>query len=124
MAFEGAYHGDTFGTMVVGARSIFSDVFQDLLFDVDFYPYPDTWDGDKDVLDRENTCLAAIEQKLSNADNGYAGIIIEPLVQGVAGMRMCRAEFLQQLSRITSPKRASLYPDGVVASPAVKSTRS
>jgi adenosylmethionine---8-amino-7-oxononanoate aminotransferase len=111
MAFEGAYHGDTFGTMVVGARSIFSDVFQDLLFDVDF-------------LDRENTCLAAIEQKLSNADNGYAGIIIEPLVQGVAGMRMCRAEFLQQLSRITSPKRASLYPDGVVASPAVKSTRS
>jgi adenosylmethionine---8-amino-7-oxononanoate aminotransferase len=114
MAFEGAYHGDMFGTMSVGARSIFSDVFQDLLFDVDFCPYPDTWDGDRDVLEKETACLAVIRAKLSNGDNGYAGIIIEPLVQGVAGMRMCRPEFLQQLRDLATEFDTLLIFDEVM----------
>jgi adenosylmethionine---8-amino-7-oxononanoate aminotransferase len=114
MAFEGAYHGDMFGTMSVGARSIFSDVFQDLLFDVDFCPYPDTWDGDKDVLEKETTCLAVIRAKLSTGDNSYAGIIIEPLVQGVAGMRMCRPEFLQQLRDLATEFDTLLIFDEVM----------
>jgi adenosylmethionine---8-amino-7-oxononanoate aminotransferase len=114
MAFEGAYHGDMFGTMSVGARSIFSDVFQDLLFDVDFCPYPDTWDGDKDVLEKEAACLAVIRAKLSTGDNCYAGIIIEPLVQGVAGMRMCRTEFLQQLRDLATEFDTLLIFDEVM----------
>ena len=66
LSFEGAYHGDMFGTMAVGARSIFSDVFKDLLFAVDFCPYPDTYDGDLDVLQKEANCLDKIRQNLSN----------------------------------------------------------
>jgi adenosylmethionine---8-amino-7-oxononanoate aminotransferase len=102
LAFEGAYHGDTFGTMAVGARSIFSDVFQDLLFEVDFCPYPDTYDGDVDAIEKEANCLAIIRQHLSDRANCYAGIIIEPLVQGVGGMRICRAEFLQKLRALAT----------------------
>ena len=60
MAFEGADRGDTFGTMVVGARSIFADVFQDLLFEVDFCAYPATWDGDEDTIAKEAHWLAII----------------------------------------------------------------
>jgi adenosylmethionine---8-amino-7-oxononanoate aminotransferase len=114
MAFEGAYHGDMFGTMSVGARSIFSDVFQDLLFDVDFCPYPATWDGDKDVLEKETACLTVIRAKLSTEANCYAGIIIEPLVQGVAGMRMCRPEFLQQLRDLATEHNTLLIFDEVM----------
>ena len=66
LSFEGAYHGDMFGTMAVGARSIFSDVFKDLLFAVDFCPYPNTYDGDLDVLQKEASCLDKIMQNLSN----------------------------------------------------------
>jgi adenosylmethionine---8-amino-7-oxononanoate aminotransferase len=60
MSFEGAYHGDMFGTMAVGTRSIFSDVFKDLLFEVDFCPYPDTYDGDLEILEKEANCLKII----------------------------------------------------------------
>jgi adenosylmethionine---8-amino-7-oxononanoate aminotransferase len=100
LAFEGAYHGDTFGTMAVGDRSIFSDVFQDLLFEVDFCPYPDTYEGDTDAIEMEAHCLAKIRANLSDNYNCYAGIIIEPLVQGAGGMRMCRSEFLQGLREL------------------------
>src|ERR1044071_5804665 len=35
IAFENAYHGDTFGSMSVGARNVFSNAFAPFLFDVD-----------------------------------------------------------------------------------------
>ncbi len=114
MAFEGAYHGDTFGTMAVGARSIFSDVFQDLLFEVDFCPYPATFEGDPNAIDREADCLAIISKNLSEQTNCYAGIIIEPLVQGAGGMRMCRSEFLQQLRQLATEFETLLIFDEVM----------
>lgn len=97
IAFEGAYHGDTFGAMSAGSRTIFSDVFSDHLFDVDFVDYPSTWEGDKSIGDREDAVIENIEQLLSDSPDQYAGIIIEPLVQGAGGMNMCREEFLQKL---------------------------
>jgi adenosylmethionine---8-amino-7-oxononanoate aminotransferase len=114
MAFEGAYHGDMFGTMAVGARSIFSDVFQDLLFEVDFCPYPATDEGDGEAIEQEAKCLEIIRHKLADRPNYYAGIIIEPLVQGVAGMRMCRPEFIQQLRGLATEFDTLLIFDEVM----------
>ncbi len=114
IAFTGAYHGDTFGTMAVGARSLFSRVFQDLLFEVDFCPYPDTYEGDLEVISHEANCLAAIRQQLTAKPNCYAGIIIEPLVQGAGGMRICRPEFLQQLRALASKFDTLLIFDEVM----------
>ncbi len=114
LAFEGAYHGDTFGTMAVGARSLFSEVFQDLLFEVDFCPYPDTYAGDLAVIDREAHCLAEIRDTLSLYPQAYAGIIIEPLVQGAGGMRICRPEFLQGLRSLASEFDTLLIFDEVM----------
>jgi adenosylmethionine---8-amino-7-oxononanoate aminotransferase len=114
MSFEGAYHGDMFGTMAVGNRSIFSDVFQDLLFEVDFCPYPDTWDGDKDAIEKEAKCLEIIRANLASYPNCYAGIIIEPLVQGAGGMRMCRSEFLQELRALVTEFDTLLIFDEVM----------
>lgn len=97
ICFEGAYHGDTFGAMSAGERSVFTNVFQDLLFDVEFLPYPDTWIGDTTVGDREDEIIAELESMLSEDPEMYAGIMIEPLVQGAGGMKMCREDFLQKL---------------------------
>ena len=38
IAFEGAYHGDTFGAMAVGERNIFSEPFNQMLFPVSRVP--------------------------------------------------------------------------------------
>ncbi len=40
LAFKDAYHGDTFGAMSVSGRSIFTNPFNDLLFDVEFIDLP------------------------------------------------------------------------------------
>jgi adenosylmethionine---8-amino-7-oxononanoate aminotransferase len=114
MSFEGAYHGDMFGTMAVGNRSLFSDVFQDLLFEVDFCPYPDTWDEDLEAIEKEANCLEVLRQNLSDFPNSCAGIIIEPLVQGAGGMRMCRPEFLQGLRELATEFDTLLIFDEVM----------
>ena len=40
IAFEGAYHGDTFGAMAVGERNIFSEPFEQMLFPCLLYTSP------------------------------------------------------------------------------------
>ena len=99
ISFEGAYHGDTLGAMSVSHRSVFTDAFRDLLFDVDFIPYPETFEDDADVAEKEARSLAALDRLLVSHADAYAALIIEPLVQGAGGMRMCRPAFLKALQK-------------------------
>jgi len=94
LAFDGAYHGDTFGAMAVGKGSGFFSLFEDLMFEVKALPYPATWVGDDDLETKEEQALAALEVILKTHGDAIAGLIIEPLVQGAGGMRMCRPEFI------------------------------
>jgi adenosylmethionine-8-amino-7-oxononanoate aminotransferase len=112
IAFEGAYHGDMFGTMSVGARSLFSAVFSDLLFDVVFVPFPATYLTDANVEQTEQRSLLALVAQLEQ--QSCAGILIEPLVQGASGMRMCRPEFLQQLRKLADEFHTFLIFDEVM----------
>ena len=98
LAFEGGYHGDTVGAMSVGRGSDFFSTYGSMLFEVGLLPYPQTWDGDADVVSKEQAALAVLDAYLAQHGETLAGVIIEPLVQGAAGMRMCRPEFLQQLA--------------------------
>jgi adenosylmethionine---8-amino-7-oxononanoate aminotransferase len=97
LAFEGAYHGDTLGAMSVGQRSVFTRAFKEVLLDVDFLPYPETWLNDSAVSVKEEKSLAVIDNLLAKNPQSYAALIIEPLVQGAGGMRMCRPQFLRSL---------------------------
>lgn len=99
IAFEGAYHGDTFGAMSVCARSTYSDAFAPMLFEVEFLPFPDTFLGDAEVEVKEAAALAILQEKLQQNPDRYAGVIVEPLVQGAYGMRMGRPQFLQQVQQ-------------------------
>ncbi|QYO63410.1 aminotransferase class III-fold pyridoxal phosphate-dependent enzyme [Leptolyngbya sp. 7M] len=112
IVFSGAYHGDTFGTMAVGARSLFSQVFSDLLFQVEYVPFPATYLGDTTVQSQEDAVLELLKTKLEQLP--YAGILIEPLVQGAGGMRMCRTEFLQRLRQIANQFNTLLIFDEVM----------
>lgn len=97
LSFEGAYHGDTFGAMALGQSSGFHDPFQELLFQVLTVPYPATWEEDEDLILKEQHALNQLESILHQYPNQIAAMIIEPLVQGSSGMRMCRTEFLKQV---------------------------
>ena len=87
IAIDGAYHGDTFGSMSVGDRSIFSKPFSPYLFDVTFIDFP-TKEHEAKV----------ISQFKSYIDQGEVGIFIyEPLIQAAGGMRIYSADVLGQL---------------------------
>ncbi len=87
LAFNNAYHGDTFGAMAVSGRSAFTAAFDSLLFEVEFIDLPD----------KEN--LANLKSHISNLRSELACFIFEPLVQGSAGMVMYDAEYLNELMK-------------------------
>ncbi|MGB0722847.1 MAG: adenosylmethionine--8-amino-7-oxononanoate transaminase [Gammaproteobacteria bacterium] len=98
LAFEGGYHGDTVGAMSAGVASGFFDTFSDMLFPVDTLPFPETWEGDDAVNVKEARALAALDSYLDAHGTDTAALIMEPLVQGAGGMRMCRPRFIQALA--------------------------
>ena len=99
LSFEGGYHGDTFGAMSVG-KSEFHDPFSKLFFSVLTTPFPDTWENDENIEEKENAALTALTNHLENHGNQIAAIILEPLVQGASGMRMCRPDFVNKVIKL------------------------
>ena len=97
IAFEGGYHGDTLGAMSVGCSSQMFGAFKDLMCDVRVVPFPATFDGDDAVDEREAAALSALEATLFECKDTIAAMIIEPMMQGSAGMRFCRPGFLARM---------------------------
>lgn len=98
LAFDGGYHGDTFGAMSAGRSSGFYKPFHDLLFTVDLLPYPETWTDDPDVDDKEAASLRMLDSWIARNANAGVALIMEPLLQGAAGMRMCRPGFVRAIA--------------------------
>ena len=111
IAFEGAYHGDTFGAMALGDRSIFTAPYDELLCDVARIPWPHTHWGDGDVEQREAAALEQLEQALRTPT---ASLIVEPLIQGASGMRLVRPSFLRAVAERVQASGALLIADEVM----------
>jgi adenosylmethionine-8-amino-7-oxononanoate aminotransferase len=99
ISFDGGYHGDTLGAMSLGRGSGFFNLFRGLMCQVAVLPFPATFEGDDAVEERERGALAAIQGRLAAAQD-VAAIIIEPLLQGAGGMRVCRPAFLKALAEL------------------------
>ncbi len=98
LSLDGGYHGDTFGAMSVGTGSGFFDEWKDLLFESHTLPFPATWDGDNQAERKEAEALAALDGYLAEQGGETAALIMEPLIQGASGFRMCRPEFVRALA--------------------------
>lgn len=97
IAFDGGYHGDTLGAMSLGRGSQMFSAFRDLMCKVLVLPYPATFEGDDAAEEREAGALSAFEALLADRGHTIAAFIIEPLLQGAGGMRLCRPSFLKRL---------------------------
>ncbi|MCO6501064.1 MAG: adenosylmethionine--8-amino-7-oxononanoate transaminase [Vicingus serpentipes] len=104
IAFENAYHGDTFGAMSVGGRSEFNKAFFPFLFDVIYIDVPTS--GNEEKTKKQ------LKEVLQNDD--VAAFIFEPLVQGAAGMVMYSAKVLEELLLITKSKDVLIIADEVM----------
>ena len=103
IAIEGSYHGDTFGSMSVGARDIFITPFNQYLFEVDFIDFP--------YQEKEKEVIDDFKNLVKKGDVGV--FIFEPLVQGASGMRIYRAELLDELISIAHQHNVICIADEV-----------
>jgi len=90
LALEGAYHGDTFGAMSVGERDCFNVPFEPYFFEVTYLSFP--------TSEMEEEILINAENLLKSREFGC--LILEPLIQGSAGMRIYSISFLEKLTTI------------------------
>jgi len=98
VALEGAYHGDTLGAMAVGEPQPFFLEFDSLLCEVLRVPA----DGEE------------MEQLLAERGHEVAAVIVEPLVQGAAGMIMHPPAFLRSLRASCTRHGVFLIADEVM----------
>ncbi|MDX8503487.1 adenosylmethionine--8-amino-7-oxononanoate transaminase [Mesorhizobium sp. VK4C] len=104
VVMEHSYHGDTIGTMSVGARGVFNAAYEPLLFEVDTIPFP--------AAGQEQETLDAFERLAR--DRQVAALIVEPLVLGAGGMLMYPAWVLAELKRIAERSGTLLIADEVM----------
>ncbi|WP_277014161.1 adenosylmethionine--8-amino-7-oxononanoate transaminase [Flavobacterium lindanitolerans] len=90
IAFENAFHGDTFAAMAASGISFFTEAFRGSLIEVVRIPVP--------VKGKEQESFKALEKLVKT--NEYAAFIFEPLVQGAAGMVMYETFALDKLMAI------------------------
>lgn len=104
IAFEDAFHGDTFGAMAVSGIGLFTEAFQDSLIKVIRIPVPT---NGNEVLSKQ-----ALQKALQ--ENQVAAFIFEPLVLGAAGMVMYESKILDELIAICKSSAVFTIADEVM----------
>jgi adenosylmethionine-8-amino-7-oxononanoate aminotransferase len=106
ITLTGAFHGETLGATSVGGVSVFRDVFGPLLFEVVQVPSPAEEGG-------WERAFAQVEQALRERPDDIAAVILEPVLQGAAGMQVYPAAFVRAVREATRAADTFLIADEV-----------
>jgi adenosylmethionine-8-amino-7-oxononanoate aminotransferase len=135
IALAGAYHGDTTGSMSVGYSELFHRPFVPMVFPVRFAPAPDAcrlpaeispegfgcfrgggvWPSEDAGLAAALTeyCLGRLDELLGRYADETAGVVIEPVMQGAAGMVCQPAGFVRRVAELARRHEVLLIADEV-----------
>jgi adenosylmethionine-8-amino-7-oxononanoate aminotransferase len=102
LAFGGAYHGDTIGALSVGDGGFGTELFDPLRFPVVRAPGFD-----------DPACFETAVAMVAEHAGRLAGVIVEPIVQGAAGMQLAPAEGLRSLAHACREHDVLLVHDEV-----------
>ena len=106
IALEGAYHGDTTGAMSIGYSDVFHRPFKPMIFHTEFVPPPRP--------PEDAACgLASLESRLAQLGERIAAVVVEPLVQGAAGMVMQPPGYLRGVADLCRRHGVLLIADEV-----------
>lgn len=83
-----AYHGDTIGSVSVGGIDLFQEIYSPLLFETYSIPSPYRyrWPSGDDSEKVKHAAIRAMEKVLSEHADELAALVMEPVIQGAAGM--------------------------------------
>lgn len=115
VSVSGAYHGDTIGSVSVGKTEAFHRPYHGMLFDTLQVPSPvsyrvPTGHSAQSYLQH---CYDELERVLSEHHEQIAAFVIEPLVQGAAGILVHPPGYLARVRELTSKYGILLIADEV-----------
>jgi adenosylmethionine-8-amino-7-oxononanoate aminotransferase len=128
LSLDGAYHGDTVGAVSLGHIDLFHKAYSGLLFKTDKAPspycyrcpfnraQPERRDA-RDYVKCQRECVSLVEAKFAKQrkrGNPYAAFVIEPLMQGAAGMVTQPEGYLRDVAEIVRDDGALLITDEVM----------
>ncbi len=135
IGMAGAYHGDTTGSMSVGYSPLFHQPFVAMVFDIDTFPNPDplrfefsqtnrrdlsrlpshVWPSEESTRSQELLagCGDHLAQLLSDRCNDTAAVVLEPVMQGAAGMIPQPPGFVSMVRELCSRYDVLLIADEV-----------
>ncbi|MDR3560179.1 MAG: adenosylmethionine--8-amino-7-oxononanoate transaminase [Negativicutes bacterium] len=115
LTLTNAYHGDTVGSVSVGGIDLFHRIFAPLLFETLQAPSPCCYHCQ--LADHPETCgrecLAAVEKLLAENHAELAAMVVEPLVQGAAGILTQPPGYLKAVRELATRYGVLLIVDEV-----------
>lgn len=109
------YHGETIGALSVGTMDLYAKLYQPMLMDTIRIEAPDCYRCPYGMC--RDYCDTPCFQKAEDAFAQYAqeccAMIVEPLLQGSAGMRIYPAQYLQKLRQLCDTYNVLLIADEI-----------
>jgi len=104
VALEGAFHGETLGVTALGGIEVFRRPFAGVLLDCLHVPRADGG---------PEKAFAALEEYVMRHAGELAAVVLEPVLQGAAGMRLYSPDLLRKARALTESAGALLIFDEV-----------
>jgi adenosylmethionine-8-amino-7-oxononanoate aminotransferase len=102
VSFTNAYHGDTLGSVSLGGVELFRRIYRPLLFKSykAFHPSCYRCPFGKQVATCEIFCAGEIEALMRQRHEELCAVVLEPVVQGAAGMLTAPRGFLKRVESL------------------------
>lgn len=115
MALSDAYHGETLAALAMGGVDLYSELYKPILMDVIRIEAPDCfrcpWGKCRDNCNCE--CCIKAEEQFEKYGEETAAIIVEPLLQGSAGMKIYPPLYLKKLRKLCDKYNVHLIADEI-----------
>lgn len=115
MCLSEGYHGETIGALSVGSMDLFAQMYKPMMMNNIHVQAPDCYrcPFNKDREHCQCECFKFAEEEFAKHAQETAAIIVEPIVQGCAGMRIYPALYLQKLRKLCDEYGVLLIADEI-----------
>lgn len=115
MCLSEGYHGETIGALSVGSMDLFAQMYKPMMMNNIHVQAPDCYrcPFNKDREHCQCECFKFAEEEFAKHAKETAAIIVEPIVQGCAGMRIYPALYLKKLRKLCDEYGVLLIADEI-----------
>ena len=115
MALSDAYHGETIGALSVGGVDLYSEIYKPVLLDIIRIQGPDCYrcPFGLNCKNCEAQCINFAQESFKKWGNESCAIVIEPLVQAAAGMKIYSPKYLNKLRKLCDEYNVHLIADEI-----------